>query len=889
MTYPRTKIKPPRPRSGAPIDRPSLDAKVTHALLTHRLVLICAPAGFGKSSVLARQVELLPQGTAFAWLSCDEDDSLLRLLECLIDALEPFDVPWRSSPEALIRAAVEATTPNHRRAIVAELINALDACDVPHGVIVIDDFHRVSDPVLFEFMDALLDRFTPRWTLAIASRQEPLLTVARLRVMGEVAEFSQEDLRFSSAETRDLAARLGVDADEANRLHVRTQGWPVGLRLGLGSPINARAAGVPVIDRHVFDYLASEVIDRLDDALRRFLLWTSVLPELTAARCAAVSGDARASTRLDQVETAGLFVTVLADGERTLRLHDLFREALQFRFEREQPESFLAALTRAAATEPDPLRRVQWLQRAGLWDEAESALVTATDDLVAQGAAASVRALLERFPPHRRAASAQVQMLLARVRWDWDTAVEATARAAAAFGANGDIEARLCALSYQCSALAGANRADELRSISGELLGTRELPDDALTRTLSATAWMQLSSGDQREVAPTWERLLGALERSGSLLQWSECAPLPPYIGMPGMRPLLKRFVDGALRRVPEHPTPLRALCQVMQGWLHLWAGDVDAAEESVTLASNDSRWLAHPASLDAPCRALEAVLLAVRGNGAESLRRLEHLSQGILESRVAMRIEVYLPLYVFLAMRCASGDADAERLRDKASWLSVLPARTRSWVSQRQRASASARMAELEGRLDDACTRWRALIADEYHADLYGQIVDARLRLADALLRQGAAPGDAAAVLAPLIDAVLEGGDWGAVMLTGRELLCRLANFDWQATLRPAQRQQLKAWSARTCEAAGLIDATGSLIDAAQPESRASSVLSARETEVLHCIAAGESNKVIARTLELSPHTVKRHVANILDKLGVMSRGQAAAWHRNRAGARAH
>ena len=730
MAFARTKIKPPRPRSGALIDRPALERRLAQALLTRRLVLVCAAAGFGKTSLLARQAEQMPAGTAFAWVACDEGDSLVQLLECLVAALEPFDPPWRSSPDALVRAAAEAVTPARRRAVAAEVINALDACEVRHGVIVVDDLHRVDPPTVFEFVDALLERFTPRWTLAIATRHEPTLALARLRAMDEIAEFRLEDLRFERDEVRTLAARAGLGVADADLVHERTQGWPVGLRLALHAPSGSHS-GLPAaaraftIDRHVFDFLAAEVIDRLDAPLREFLLATSVLPELTAARCAALSGDTSAAVRLEQIERAGLFVSVLADDERTLRLHDLFREALETRFARERPAQFDAVLARAAATEPDPLRRVSWLLRARLWDEAESALVGAADDLIAAGAAAAVRGLFERFPSRQRAASARLQMLLARTRWDWDNAIDSIERAAAAFAAEGDPAARLAALSYRCVALAGANHHEQARAAARSLLAEPGLEGDALARTLSAASWIELARGDQRDLAPLWHRLLETLERTDSLASWSECAPLAPYVGMPGLRAPLVRYLDGALRLLPEHPTPLRGMCQVMQGWLHLWVGDVARAEACAATAASDSRWLARPPNLDAPSRSLQAVLYALRGDRSSSLTMLESLIGEIEASGVAMRIEVYLNLYVFLAMRCAVLVDDPAWLRAMAVRLAVEGDGGRSWLSAQQRAGAAAHLAALDGDLAEACERWRAMLDDEHHADLYGQIVD--------------------------------------------------------------------------------------------------------------------------------------------------------------------
>jgi LuxR family maltose regulon positive regulatory protein len=182
----------------------------------------------------------------------------------------------------------------------------------------------------------------------------------------------------------------------------------------------------------LFEFLATEVIDRLEPALRRFLLRTSLLPELNAARGAALSGDAQAAMRLEQIERAGLFATRLEAGETTLRLHDLFRAALQARLQREEPELFPTLYRHAALTESDPMRRLTWLLRAEDWDSAEAACQRDGPPLTAQGQGAAVQALLGQFPPHRLEGSPALQLLRAQLawsRWDWGTAIEATARA----------------------------------------------------------------------------------------------------------------------------------------------------------------------------------------------------------------------------------------------------------------------------------------------------------------------------------------------------------------------------------------------------------------------------------------------------------------------------
>jgi LuxR family maltose regulon positive regulatory protein len=898
MTFPRTKIQPPQPRPGQLLPRPALEQALGEALLTRRLVWVCAAAGYGKTSALARQVALLPPGTALAWVACDEDDSPTHLLECLVAALEPFDPPWRTEPQALLRAAAEATTPVQRRTLAAQLINTLDACDVPHGVVVVDDLHRVHHAAVFEFLDLLLERLGPRWTLALASRTELPLALARLRAQGEVAEFRAEALRFGRDEAQALGRVLNLPEAAVQRLYERSQGWPAGLRLALnalrGAPASAAteaaAAGSAAIDRQAIEFLTDEVIAQMAAPLRDFLLACSVLPELNERRCIALTGDAQAAARLAEIERAGLFVQVQDGIDSSLRLHDLFREALFARLAREQPQRLAALFERAAEGEDDELRRVGWLQRAGAWDSAAQQLAAAAEGLVSRGQGLALRDLLERFPAAVRQRHPGLQMaqaMLGWVRWDWETAIAATAAAAGLWAEAGEAEAARSARSYHAVALAGANRR-EARAAIDSLLAEPGLAGPPLCRALVASCWVDLRGGDQHAIAMQWTRMMNTLEGHDGLARWYECCPLPPFVGLPGMRAPLQRYIDGALRRLPEHTTPLRGMCQVVQGWLHLWRGDVERAQACADAAEADSRWLARPVNVDSYTRSLQAVLLALRGRREAALdiaRGLVHeLSATAQGGGEPLRLRVYLSLYQFLQMRCAALLDDAPALAEAARPLAASPEDGPGWLSPQQRAGAAAHLAALDGDLEEACARWRNMLVHEQASDLYGQLAEVRLRLADALWQRERPPAEAAAVLAPLFERVAEAGEWGAALMAGPRVLQRLAARPWGAALRAERHAELARWAAAAQqlrgEAASAAVAPGAA-DATTPLPATDESLTAREREVLQRIAAGDSNKLIARAFDLSPHTVKRHVANILDKLGLQSRGQAAAWLR--------
>jgi LuxR family maltose regulon positive regulatory protein len=188
-------------------------------------------------------------------------------------------------------------------------------------------------------------------------------------------------------------------------------------------------------------------------------------------------------------------------------------------------------------------------------------------------------------------------------------------------------------------------------------------------------------------------------------------------------------------------------------------------------------------------------------------------------------------------------------------------------------------KLAWLEGRAGEAIALWQRALENEEAIDMMGQAAETRLRLAAALLAQGGTVTEAAAAVAPVFARTGVDGGPGGALLAG-EPLRQLAAVHWDGALPEAQQAQLRAWWAMVaeCRVAAASAPQGA---AAVPPAAGAETLTARELEVLARIAAGDSNKLIARAFDLSLHTVKRHVANILGKVGAESRGQAAAWYR--------
>ncbi len=867
-----TKIQPPLAR-GNLIARAALEQRLGEALATRDLTLLSAPAGFGKTAALTRQLETLDDAVALAWIAADEDDDLHRFLVCLFAALEPFDLPWRAAPDALIAAAVG--NGGDRRGVAAGLLNALAASEVGRGLVVIDDAHRIADPAVFEFLDALLERLPEHWGLVISSRVDPPLALARLRARDQLAELRQSDFEFARDEVAALLNAAGSDLDPT-RLHQRTGGWAAGLRLALNTAANGRGEGSAwTMDRHMFDYLAAEVVDQLPTDLREFLVHCSVLPELTAARCAAVTGANSAAQLLAEVERRGLFVSVLDGSDRTLTLHDLFRECLDERLRREHADALPELLARAADTESDPIRRLSFLLRAGNWERAERVFEAVAEELLAAGAIEPVLRLIEQFPPALREGSpvlALVRGQVAWARWDWRPAGEEMRRARIGFTESGDERGRMRAEVFEAIALTGNGwTADSKRRLNG--LELEKLPLETRALALAARTWHALDSGQFRAVARCYANLLDVLEQTDRLEVWYQCFQRPLYVWLPGMRGPLIRFVDGVMRRNGDTPSQMRAMAYVIAAWLALFGGDPDQALERITQAQDDARWLGSPTRLGVFVNVALAAVQAARGESAPALAALAALLRyfdSAPPSGPAEQPTSMLAHYLFYAVRLADALGEGGALRAFAARIPP-PDRIKNFPMLRAPlATVPARLAALDGRYPEACAAWARALRSPAALEVIGLAQEARLRYAHALLLADR-PDAAARQLKTVVRAVGRSGELGGVALAGPVVLRQLAAAPFAGELDWTERALIAEWAQRLGRGEG---AAPSAVDGP---------LSAREMQVLERIAAGDSNKLIARAFDLSPHTVKRHVANILDKLAVSSRGEAARWYRAR------
>lgn len=235
--------------------------------------------------------------------------------------------------------------------MLVSLVNDLDGLSGP-TVLALDDYHVIDAPDIHESVTFLLDHLPPQVTMAITTRADPPLPLARLRGRGELLELRAADLRFTAGEADAFLNHvMSLDLDPAHvaALEHRTEGWAAGLQLAALSARGRTGAGdsggvAGFVDaftgshRFVLDYLVEEVLNSQPDDVRRFLLDTSVLQQLTGALCDALTGRDDGRQMLELLERANLFVIALDDQRQWYRYHHLFADALRSRLLAQHPD-----------------------------------------------------------------------------------------------------------------------------------------------------------------------------------------------------------------------------------------------------------------------------------------------------------------------------------------------------------------------------------------------------------------------------------------------------------------------------------------------------------------------------------------------------------------------
>ena len=312
------------------------------------LMLICAPAGYGKTTLLAEWIASFsynkePAGQNICWLSLDEgDNDSVRFLNYLVAAFENANIGVSTE----IWTILNSFPPPTPQAILTLLLNQFEHLSFPI-TLVLDDYQFISNPEIQECLTFLLDHAPSNLHLVIATRSDPPLPLPRLRARNQLVEVRADALRFTLDQVTDFLSQvmqLSLSVEDISALETRTEGWVTGLQMAAlslkGRPdVSQFIQKFSGSHRYILDYLAEEVLNLQSIEIQQFLMFTSILDRFCAPLCSVVVGESELLSRetLEYLDRANLFLIALDDEKNWYRFHHLFADLLKARLLQDQP------------------------------------------------------------------------------------------------------------------------------------------------------------------------------------------------------------------------------------------------------------------------------------------------------------------------------------------------------------------------------------------------------------------------------------------------------------------------------------------------------------------------------------------------------------------------
>jgi LuxR family transcriptional regulator, maltose regulon positive regulatory protein len=885
----RTKLYRPRVIAGLTA-RPALKERLDRGW-DRTLILVVAPAGFGKSTLLSTWLE--SGDRAAAWLSLDEhDNDLGTFLAYFLAAVRTIFPNELSATHALLSAIKLPPL----SVVARSLLNELDQLERDF-ILVLDDYHLISEQPVHDLLTALLEHPPNRLHLVIATRQDPPLPLRLLRARAKITEIRVQDLRFSLPEIADFMAQtLGAPlTDEVIAVVAeKTEGWAAVLRLATltlryTGEIDGQIARMHARNQFVMDYLLNEVLSYVPPAIHSFLLKSAILDRLCSPLCTEVIGpdsaERESQSLLEWLERNGMFTTALDTQGQWYRYHHLFQELLRAQLLRDSSADEIAALH---------LRASAWFARNGFIEEALRHALAGQDTaaavrLVAQHRHALLNAeqrprlerWLQMFPGETLAC--HPDLLLARA---W-IAELSRADTRTVLGLVDQAEALVDQMTGEpehAGHLQG--EIDALRCIERGF----EADDPQRTIAFATHALEAMPQGWHMARIEAWLQLAGAYQMSGQLerafavlatVQKDDAA------GITASRTRLWASSCFIHWMAADLPGTLQAAHQTVSigqatdqqpeslGWGHYFLAigyyqrnDLAAAELHAS-AVQEQRHASHQISVAQSAIVLAAVHQA-RGRFDEARLALDRVNDYFLETRN----EALRPLVQAFAAELAATQGDLDTAgRWAATAGPAIPLGIMAFFYASQltlpkvllaiNTPASLREAA------EAIARLYDFVTATHNTRFTIEVLALQALLKDA-------QGDERAALALLEQAVLMAEPGGFIRLfvdLGPRMADLLAGLRRKGVAPDYTGQILQAFGdqapvARVQSAAVSARGRAELIEP----------LSEREREILALLAQRLSHKEIARALFISPSTVKRHANNIYQKLRVHSRREAAA-----------
>lgn len=898
----RTKLRPPFTRSDLVL-RQRLQEQIERGL-RGPLTLIAAPAGFGKTTLVASSIASC--GLPVAWLSLDKHDNQAeRFLNYLIAALHGADNQIGNEAAQLVTGMPPAPSD----AVLTSLVNDLDIANTEMAL-VLDDYQFMSNRAVHEAVAFLLEHCPRTFHLVIATRSDPPLPLARLRARGQMIELRASDLRFTESEAAQFlnnVMNLRLDAGLVAALGERTEGWITGLQMaGLVlqgtlstqgcEDVAAFIAGFSGTNRYILDYLLAEVLAREPEAVQTFLLQTALLARLSGALCDAVTGTSDGQAMLEMLEQRNLFVVPLDNDRCWYRYHHLFADLLQARLHQSGSEQVAKLLSRAAA----------WCEQNGYIAEAIDYALAAQDDqraadLIARywhhtanrGEIETVWSWLEALPQDVVRNSALLGLAYCWVLWlkGQIGAIEphlADAERALRGLESSTDDAKKAALPAHFAALRSiiARYSNDCESAVASAehalhLAPENLPpqDNAQLRTVVfmalASAYEGASDLEEAVSAYTetirWSRLGANAAGVTGMTHW-----LIGLLWLLGRLRAADEACQEALNYLQERGMarlPAAGIMHLRMSEILLERNDLEAADAHMARAIELGKWSGR---FDAALNAAPVLvrLRLARGDVSGALAAVREAESVLDESAsplakgglLALRANILLRQGALVeAARCVE---EAVRLagQDRGqTGEKVALAASKLRIAQGDRGVRSEpgeTLAELAQFLSAAEASGR-----------FGVVLELRILRSLVLARQGDIQ-EAKADLERALDLAAPEGYVRIFVDVGPPMQMLLVQW-----LAHADKGPLRDYASHLLVH---FDAEPQMVDAVKENiARTGGLiepLSQRELEVLRLIALGKTNKEIAQQLFVAPGTIKAHTSSIYRKLDVANRTEAAA-----------
>jgi LuxR family maltose regulon positive regulatory protein len=873
------------------VDRPVLVDQLKDGL-RGKLTLVSAPAGFGKTSLVAawrKECEI-----PLAWVSLDEEDNdPLRFLDYLVGALQTVDKDLGDESAELLKTA--STPPV--KVVLTSLLNEINAYD-KEFVLAFDDYHVITEHGIHDALSFMIERLAPHAHALIATRSDPPFPLGRLRARGELKELRASDLRFDRQEAATFlneVMNLELTTDDVSALEDRTEGWIAGLQLS-ALTLQGRENRSELVkefagdNRFVLDYLLEEVLNCQTDKVQDFLLRTSVLPRFSGPLCDAVTDDQTGHETLEQLERANLFLIRLDGRGEWFRYHHLFADLLRLKLKQKLP----------GATRELQIRASQWCEKNNLQEEAINYALAAQDwdralDIIEQiafqqislGGFERVNYWVEAMPEaaYRNRPLLfpfYVPTLIYKEEYD---KVEKYLQIVETAEPEG-LRTSLMSLVWTTRSIIAAarNQGDKAEECSQKAIQFL-LPNDIKQRAVVMQTKVRSASihGDTRAIEAALQEALPAYREAEHLIfqVWGRLAMGIVRIMQARLREGVEAL-EAAQQFAREHLktrpgtilySPV-SLCDVHREW-----NDLDTAKtylnDALTIIRQTGRE-SYPGFAAENMKSLVLMLeLCNDGNQADllidqSIRRYQRGGNEVVEKQLEA-------LKALLVLR-RGGDMSAANRWAQASGLSAEDkphystefshlVLARWLIARRQAKQALTLLTRLQKAAEDG-TRVRSTIEILVLQSLAHQALEDEAAAIKAL-ESALVLGQPESFIRTFVD---EGETISKLLL---ELL-KQKGKRWETEQPELLRYVVKLKDLFGPSAPVPVARVATTESEALPWWYVEDPLSERELEVLQHVGRGLSNQEIADKLFLSAGTVKRHMSNIYQKLDVHSRTQA-------------